>query len=813
MPAGTATAIYRTLSRHTLYTTLNLIGLALGIAIFLTMALITRYEDSYDASVPNAAQIFQVDEVRHPAGHAPDESDFVSFVPFPFLLQDIPEIHTGIRVLQLPLVVRVGDTLNRETVTMTDRTFFAVFDLPLVAGDKATALDGPGKVVLSAAMARKYFGTINALGRRMRIDNGDAEAIVTGVLAPSPPNRSLHFDIIEVTPTRWLTKPAFTNWGSQWGQIWVKIDDPRAAPRINRELIGFVQRHPGNYSSAEIREEFGPTGGLDLIPLRGVHFHTAAIGGGGNSRALIRILGVVGLAALATALINYVNLATARSVLRAREIAIRKVMGGTRLTVMAQLLAEAIALVALAGVVGLALTEIALRWVSAWGGWNLAFDWAFLLPVTLLIVLVTGVLAGFYPALVLSAYQPAAVLAASKTAGGGRLESGLRAVLVVLQFSFAITLGICTLVMTQQATHIRTLDRGMKQSGLIVIYSLIDDSLRTHQKDIMLRLAAVPGVTIATRSDIAPHNLVDRDDWRRLGHSDKHGMQWGSATPGYFQAIGAHLIAGRLFDRQHGQDYAPSPRDRGNDTSVVISRLAAARFGFSSPAAAIGQEVQEAAGDSSDQTYRIIGVIDDIRFRTARSPMAPLLYFGSTGPLTYGLGLVRYEGVSQSTIMRRLHAAWQEVAPNVAFAAESTPDIFAEDYRTDADHGALFAIGSALAIGIACLGLYGLSTFSVSRRMHEIGIRKVMGARTRDILLLLTGQFLRPVLIANLIAWPLAWALMRRWLSSFDERIVLTPLPFIAVMVSALAIATLTVIIQTLRAAAESPASALQKTG
>lgn len=813
MPAGTATAIYRTLSRHKLYTVLNLLGLALGIAVFLTMALITRYENSYDASVPDAARIFQVDEVIHPAGHAREESDYVSFVPFPFLLQDVPEIRAGIRVLQEPLVVRVGNTINRETVTMTDRTFFAVFDLPLVAGDKATALDGPGKVVLSAAMARKYFGTTNALGRRMRIDNGAAEAIVTGVLAPPPPNRSLQFDIVEVTPTRWLSKLAFTNWGSQWGEIWVKIDDPRAVPRINRALIGFVQRHPGNYTPADIREQFGPTGGLDLIPLRSVHFHSAALGGGGNSRALIRILGVVGLAALATALINYVNLATARSVLRAREIAIRKVMGGTRLTVMAQLLTEAMALVALAGIVGLTLTEIALRWVSAWGGWDLSFDWAFILPVTVLIVLATGVLAGLYPALVLSAYQPATVLAASKTPAGGRLESTLRAVLVVLQFSFAITLAICTLIMTQQATHIRTLDRGMKQSGLIVIRSLIDDSLRSRQKETMLRLANVPGVTIATRSDIAPHNLIDRDGWRRLGHSDKHGMQWGSATPGYFRAIGAHLIAGRLFDRQHGQDYTSSPRHAGNSTSVVISRLAAARFGFPSPAAAIGQEVQEAEADSSSQTYRIIGVIDDIRFRTARSPMAPLLYFGSTGPLTYGLGLVRYEGVSQGTIMRRLRAAWQEVAPNVAFAAESAPDIFAEDYRTDADHGALFAIGSAIAIGIACLGLYGLSTFSATRRMQEIGIRKVMGANTRNILLLLIGQFLRPVLIANLIAWPLAWTIMRSWLSSFDERVTLTPLPFVLVTLAAVAIATLTVISQTLRAATQPPAVALHSKG
>jgi putative ABC transport system permease protein len=811
MFTGLATSIYRTLSRHKLYTVLNLFGLALGIAVFLTMALIVRYEYGYDADIPHAAQIYQVDELAHVAGRAPQENSTVSFVSFPFLKVDFPEIAASIRVLQEPLVVRVGNTVAREQVTFTDRSFFSVFDLPLVAGNKDTALNGPGKVVISAAEARKYFGTTAALGRKLQIDNERNEAVVTGVLADPPTNRSMAFDIIGVTPTSWFTKPPFTNWGSEWGTMWVRINNPQAALRVNYGLAGYAARHPGNWTADTIREAFGD-GGLELVPLRAVHFHSAAIGDGGNNRTLVDILGFVGIAALTAALINYINLATARSVLRARDIAMRKVLGATRFALAMQLIVEAVVLVALAGLAGLALTELSLHWVNEWGGWRLGFDLVFMLPITLVIVLLTGVLAGGYPALVLSAYQPAPVLAASKTPAGGRIESLLRSVLVVLQFSFAITLAICTLVMTQQASHVRRLDRGMNSGGLILIPSLADATLQNRQSEIMRRLAAVPGVTIATRSDVVPHNLVDGFDWRRPGHADKHELRWGKATEGYFEAIGAHVIAGRLFDREHGQDYTPDPMVAGNGTSVVISRLTVERLGFASPQAAVGQEVQEAAQDSSAQVYRIIGVVDDIRFRSARSPMAPLLYYGTNGPISYVWGIVRYSGASEQVENARLRAAWAEIAPNVAFTARTANDVFAEDYRTDASHGALFGIGSAIAIGIACLGLYGLSTFTATRRMQEIGIRKVLGARTQDILMLLIGQFLRPVLIATFLAWPLAWVLMRAWLSGFDERIGLTPLPFVAVTLIAVGIAAVTILGQTARAASQPPAAALNRT-
>lgn len=797
--------IYKFVLQRPLIALINLVGLAFGISVFSTMALIHNYEYGYDANIPNAKSIYQVEENFYPHGKIHLETDSVSFVTFPFLKQDFPEIRASTWIMQEPLVVRVGDRVEREQITMTNSSYFSIFDLPLVEGDKATALNGPNKVVISFAIAQKYFGHTRALGKRFRIDNAQSDAVVTGVLAKPPPNQSMGFDIVEATPSNWLNKPAFTNWGSEWGTMWVRIDNPDSIPRINRELMRYPHLHPGNFSETAINETMG-NGGLKLIPLLDVHFHSAAIGDGGNSRTLITTLDAIGLAALITAIINYVNLATARSSLRAREVAVRKTLGATRLVLIQQFMGEALALVALAALVGLALTELSVRFVNEWGGWHLSFNIGFIAPVTCLTVILTGLGAGFYPALILSSYRPALVFAASKTPSGGRIESSVRTALVVFQFSFAIMLGTCTLMITKQASFVQHLERGLRQDGLLIITSLGDPSLRNQQEAIIARLASVKDVVIATRSDVFPHNELNGFNWRRVGHADKHEMRWGNATPGYFEAIGAHLLAGRLFDEAHGKDFlSVPPKEAGSGTSVVISRAAAEVLGFSSPQAAIGQSVQEAANDSGSQTYQIIGVIENIRFAGVHSAVRPIVYYGTRRSFSYAGGIIRYSGVSAQQEIARLRATWEVIAPDVAFSAESASDIFASDYRSDAEHGSLFAIGATVAIGIACSGLYGLSAFAISRRRHEIGLRKVMGARTSDILRLLVFDFIRPILIAIAISWPLAWLAMRFWLSGFDQRIEITFKPFLLVTVGAIAIALFTIASQIFRAAQQPP--------
>ncbi|MFE8872699.1 ABC transporter permease [Acetobacter persici] len=813
MLTGILTPTFRTLSRHRLYTLINLIGLALGIAVFLIMMLIVRYETTYDSYIPHAASLYQVDELLKPAGHSAYENDAVSFVSFPFLKQDFPEISHAIRLLSIPQAVRAGEILGRETVTLTDQDFLSVFDLPLLSGDKATALDAPGKVIISANLARKYFGTVEAVGRKIRIDNHE-DGIISAIMADTPSNSTETFNIITLFPSKFFTTPPYTlpfkNWGSTWGHIYLRIDNADAVPRIRQELMAYPARHPGTYSPRGIQTMFG-TGGLILIPLKDIHFHNARIGEGGTSRQLVDILALVGLAALATALVNYINMATARAGLRAKDVAMRKVLGASRLSLVIRFMSEAIFLTCGAALLALALSEFALQWVNAFGGWQISYNWFFILPVAGSIALLSGAAAGLYPSFVLSAFRPVDVLSASRMPGGGRLDRTVRNALVTLQFTFASLLAICTLVMAQQARFVQALDRGMTNHGLIVIDALSDDTLKNRQAAIITRLAEVPGVTVATRSDLYPHHMSDSDDWKRPGQNTAFSLQWGYATPGYFDTLGASLVAGRVFDEEHGQDYAQTNTTSDSAKIVVISRLAAKRFGFSSPEMALGQDIQEAQSTDNIIKYRIIGVIEDIRLGGIQSPIRPLLFFGTKAPIDYVAGIVRYQGASGQIEMSRLRKVWEEVVPDVPFSARDVSDILAEDYRSDANHSALFSIGSLVAVAIACLGLYGLSAFTVTRRMQEISIRKVLGARSQDILRLLIGQFLRPIMFATVIAWPVAWMLMQTWLSKFDQRISLTPAPFMLVTLLTLCVAAAAIFSQAWRAARRPPAAGLRQ--
>ncbi|WP_174788020.1 ABC transporter permease, partial [Gluconacetobacter liquefaciens] len=264
---------------------------------------------------------------------------------------------------------------------------------------------------------------------------------------------------------------------------------------------------------------------------------------------------------------------------------------------------------------------------------------------------------------------------------------------------FAIVLAVCTIVMTDQAAFVRVLDRGISKEGVIVINALADASLTARQEEIVRRLGEVPGVRIATRSDMYPHHTDDSDDYRRPGGGSLVPVWWGYATPGYFEAIGARLVAGRLFDVHQGSDYQAGRGQEGAGSSIIISRLTAERFGFASPEAAVGQELRE---DLAARTYRIIGVIDDIRFGGAHEPMRPLLYSGRSGSFDEAGAIIRYEGASQAEEMARLRSAWANIAPDVPFSAQGVNDIFADDFRSDQNYGVLFGIGSAVAIGIAC---------------------------------------------------------------------------------------------------------------
>jgi len=809
--------LYRSLGRQPLYAALNVFGLAAGIAVFLVLTLVVRYEASYDRWLPHASETYLIDSTFFNPGQAPAEYAEASFVMLPWLRQDFPQITGAARTMDRDDTVSVGPVIDSEQVTYVDPSFLQIVELPLITGDRAAALANPASVVLDESIARKYFGTTQVVGRMLDIaHNGIKRAYtVSAVMQDLPGNTSLKLSLLApMIPAAEQGVQSFQSWQSLSGKIFVRLRSPADAATLDAAFPDFLRRHATGNSANQLGLNPTVNCQLLLVALPDAHFHDVYVQADvpGVDRRVVLSLGAVGLMALLTAAINYVNLATARAGLRAREVALRKVVGATRAMLMAQFLAEAVVVVALAALIGLAATEVALPLVNEVGGWEVRIDYGTVVPGLLLLTLVVGLGAGCYPALLLASYRPSVVLASARTPAGGRMGTNLRNLLVLLQFISAIAFAICTLVIDAQAELLRSADRGFERPGLIIVRSLSAHELQPRQIALLSALRGVTGVTAATISDRQP----DSDDTNNTSNVHRVGLVSPAPTlaledvgDDYLEAYGVHLIVGRWFDDAHRLDDMAGSNGAGRTFNGVINRTAARALGFVDPNAALGQSITTKFSGGI-LTLNIIGVVQDVRFMSPRNPVAPQLYVHDSHAIQDGEGAIRFSGVPEADLMQRLQQVWHNAAPDEAFSAESAEGRLADYYEPDQQRAQLFSAGAVLAVMIACVGLYGLASFSTARRVKEIGIRKVLGASSRDVLLLLVGQFVRPVLLANLIAWPLAWAAMRFWLAGFDQRVELSPLYFLAAGGGALAIAILTVVGQAVRVAGAEPAKALR---
>ncbi len=812
-------ASYRALSRRRSHVALNVLGLATGFAVFLLLASVVRYETGYNRWIPDADHVYRLDTTWTLPGQGPTESTGSSFLALDPLRLDFPQIAVGMRVLERRFTVGTGRFIGSDYVSLVDPDFLDVLRLPLAAGDPTTALASPSSIILSETIARKYFGVENPLGRTLLLSEGPSRRTytVSAVLRDLPADTTLRFGmLIPFSSVSEADYPWLRNWSGDTGETYLRLANRASAASVAAGLRDFVRRRMSQRDAGPHPEDNYV---LSLVPLTDLHFHDVAVLGAhpGVDRRIVQSLGAVGVLALLIAAINYVNLATARAALRAREVALRKVVGATPVRLVARFMGEAVALVAASALIGLAAVELALPLVDALGGWSVRVEYGWILPLLALLVPAVGAGAGFYPALVLARFQSAPVLAASRLPSGGRGGTRLRTLLVLLQFVAAIAFAICTLVIDRQAAFLRSADRGFERQGLMLVLSTSIAQLTARQPVILDQIRQIPGVVAASASDSVPNGgnismaVVDRP-----GGADRPTtLMSQSVSDDYFRTYGIPLLAGRVFDRAHGTDDAshvpPGTASSPAHLATVINRKALSALGYATPDAALGQHFhvpQDALGQSYELT--IVGVVDDVRFASPREPVSPQFYLERTGGIGNAPIVVRFAGISRTEMTRRLEATWQRLAPDEPFRAQAVEDRLAEFYQPDQQRARLFSVGAALAIAIACVGLYGLAAFNTARRTREIGIRKVLGASTRHVLLLLVGQFIRPVLLANLIAWPIAWAVMRSWLARFDQRIGLSPGYFLAATLAALAISVITVLGQSWRVARAEPARALR---
>ena len=798
MFASALIAFYRSFRRHPLYAVLNLLGLSLGIAVFIALSLFVRFENSFETWVPDRAKI----DLIGTQFFFPGMSESVWQVSMGGLLEEIqtdyPQVQ-GTRDRSQSVTVQKGDQIYTEQVELVDRNFLTFFGVKMVSGDPVTALSEPGHIVISEAMSRKYFSTTQVMGKTLSLsDNmGRRAYIISGVTQDLPRNSEFVLDILTpLTSERVAKEPLWRRWGIVQLATYVKFETPAQAAAFGRQLDGFVDRHAGEALDTDIPPHKRMH--LSLIPLADVHFMAP------KYRATVLSLGLVGIVAFALAAINYINLATARAGMRAREVAVRKSLGATQTALRLQFLIEAVLMSLLAALLALSFVELTLPVINAAGGLFLRVDYlrdASWLVALIGVVTAAGIIAGLYPAFVLAGFQPAQVLASARTPAGGRFGVHVREALVVIQFALVTVALILTLGFVRQIHHMKNEDLGFRRGSLLLVQADADTLTSGQRQSLTAAFKAMPHVGSVTVALGVPgdDSTIATGGASPLGRNTDNGLMptlyYKVTGPDYFTTYGAHLLAGRFLDQGHGADQMAmagvrSPMEKPDTvTNVVLDRQAAARMGFASPSEAINKLLLV----RDHHKVRIVGVIEGMRFNSPREPRRATLYLFDGNPCPDFDASIRYSGLSEAEMRTQVATVWRDIAPDVPPEINSADASLDHYYKPDRDRSNLFGIGAGIVVLIGCIGLYGMAAFNTSRRSLEIGLRKVLGASRGQVVRLLVWQFLRPVLLANLIAWPLAWWLLKSWLSQFDDAIAMTPVYFLAPSAAALLIALVTV--------------------
>ena len=819
----------RALAKNRTYAFINLFGLAIGLAACLLILLYVQYERSYDRWLPDSDRTYQL-QVYYQSKTNGDKYDSqgAPYVTKAALLKDFPQIESatytgGPRITLL----KDGQATEVEDGRLVDSAFLDTIALPMVQGDNK-ALSAPGTVALSEAEATRLFGTTSVVGRTLTllVAGKKADYRITGVFKDLPKNSHMTARMLARAdfPSLFPGDDGYlTSWGWTSGYVYVKLRPGVDVKTINAQMPAWEKRNIPDENFNGNRYNAGDERTFKLVAAPDIHLGIASNTGmtPGNDVQTITTFAVIALLILAMACINFTNLATARASQRAREVALRKVLGATRRQLMTQFLGESVLLATIAMLLALAVVEIVLPWFGNFLDADLQLRYfgqdGLFLPMIALVLLV-GAAGGLYPAFYLSRFQPARVLKANKSAADAEGSGHLRSALVVIQFAVSIGLIICTAVVWSQNIYARTVDPGYKRAGLLQLQGIGSKTLEPQADALTREIAKVPGVESAGRTMIGV--ITGQTSTTSVvvpGRADPVDLGIYSVDAGFFPTMGIRTMAGRVFDERAADDMTtPRPEDPAAERAmvargahVVLNAAGVKRLGFKTAQEAIGKTirygVKEEYGGMMNLT--IIGVVADARFRTVRTAIEPTMFLLDKHNVNWLVA--RFHG-DPRPVREGIERVWRRHAPDVPFDAILADEVIAKAYERLDARAQMFGMFAVLAVVIGCLGLFGLAAFTAERRTKEIGIRKVLGARTIDIARLLVWQFTRPVVLANIIAWPVAWWLMREFLNAYDARIALTPVPFIAASLLALAIAVLTIGAHAFRVARTNPVHALR---
>ena len=802
----------RNLMKFKFISFINLFGLAVGFSCCLLILGYILHELSYDRYHRNAENIYRVERSwrNYETGITSLELGTVAPAIAPLLENDFQEIQALTRLVSPgTTTLRYGEKMfNEQDVYYADEHFFNVFDVEVVKGNPEKALEDPFSVMLTEELAEKYFRGEDPLNKVIRLDN-QFDMKVTGIYKAFPANSHVHprllisFNTLKDSAV-YGEENLRTNWGNNSFFTYLLLPDNYDSEKLEVQFPAFLNRHIDEGGSGTVQPSDWTS--LRLRPVTDIHLHAntdlEAEENGDIQR--VYIFSAIALFILLIACINYMNLSTARSVLRAKEIGVRKVIGAGKGELVTQFLSESVLISWIATILAFAFTWLAFPWLNRLSGLDLSIDilldWRVLLPLLLLPFLV-GLLSGLYPALFLSSFQPVKVLKGFSKVG----KSGVsfRQALVVIQFSISIILIIGTVVVYKQLQYMQEKALGFQREHVVTLSN--NTSLAPAFETFRAELQASPAITEVGRSSLIPTERLLNAAGSQISRGDslaptKADIKFVTADNHFFSTYGIDVLAGRNFSADFGPD----------TSSFIINEAALSVLGLKSAEEAIGKEFQYGSRNG-----RLVGVVNDFHFESLHQRILPMVFFKSINPsgigsAGYGKISIKVTGESLAAGLAHIEKSWRTFVPDTPYEYSFLEDTYARLYAAEKRQGAVFTLFSCIAIAIACLGLFGLSAFTISQRVREIGIRKVLGAETSSLVTLLSKDFLKLVLLAALIAFPLAWYAMSKWLEDFAYRIDIPLWVFLAAGVIATLIAFLTISFQAIKAATANPVNNLR---
>ncbi len=797
----------RNLTRHKFISFVNLFGLTVGLTCCLLILSYILHELSYDKFQPNASRVYRITRSFNNPQTGAQSLNLSTIAPAfgPYLINDFKEIESMTRLLSNNITtLKYGDKmLNEQNVYFADDKFFDFFKTDVIKGNPQKGLAGPYSVMMTEETAKKYFADEDPMNKVVRINLGIYfDFKVTGIYKPLPANTHLHPDIMISLPT--LNDSAIygaenmrTSFGNNSFFTYIRLPENYNPANLEKQFPAFVNR----IMPVQANNKFKPSQGtkLSLQKLTDIHLtsHTDYEAEENGDIKRVYIFSAIALFILLIACINYMNLSTARSALRAREIGIRKTVGAERKEIMVQFLSESVLVSWIAMLLAFGLTWLSFPLLNSLSGLQLGMSillkWQIIVPV-ILTPFVVGIISGIYPALFMSSFQPVNVLKGLVKSGG----FSFRKILVIVQFAISIILIISTAVVFSQMRFMQTKSLGFNKDRIITLP--YNSELNNKFEPFRTELLSNSVIKNAGRSSRIPTGRLLDAMGSRVVSGDtlapiSADIKFVSADQDFISTYGVDIISGRGFSR-----------DFSLDTSAFLINESAARvLGFNSNEDVIGKNF-----GYGNRNGKLIGVFKDFHFESLHQRIVPLVLLIPRSPDNYGRISIKIGGGNMSNALKHIEKTWNTFLPEIPYEYSFLDENFARLYKTEEKQKMILGLFSSLAIFIACLGLFGLSAFAISQRIKEIGIRKVLGADVSTIVSLLSKDFLKLVGIAALLAFPVAWYYMDKWLQDFAYRISMPWWVFILAGILAAIIALVTIGFQAIKAALANPVKSLR---